>query len=48
MKSPFTKLWGVLRGDKYMLDAYPPAADATADAAPADRDTPSAPPPKAA
>ena len=48
MKTPFTKLWSVLSGDKYMLNAYPAPTDETADAATADGDTPGAAPPKAA
>jgi len=32
MKAPFARPWSVLRGDRYMLDAYPPAADVAGDA----------------
>jgi hypothetical protein len=32
MKSPFARLWSVIRGDKYMLDAYTPAPDAATSA----------------
>jgi hypothetical protein len=48
MKTPFARLWSVIRGDKYMVDAYPPPADAADPAIPdtADRAMPDASPPK--
>jgi hypothetical protein len=47
MRTPLARIWSAIRGDKYMVDAYPPAPDAAvADADAADRDEPFAPPSK--
>lgn len=48
MRSPLTRLWSVIRGDKYMVDAYsePPNIAGTADADRTDPATLAASPPK--
>ncbi len=48
MRTPLARLWSVIRGDKYMVDAYSEPADiaGAADADRADPATPAASPPK--
>lgn len=45
MKTPFGRVWSIIRGDKHMVGAYPPPPD-PAGPETAESDAPASAPPK--